>query len=368
MSTAFFPPCRAFVKIDGKALCRNYRLLREKARQYNPNARLVAVVKDNAYGHGLSAAVPLLLGAGCDCFAVATADEAFCIRGFSPTAEILVLGYTPPTAAPALAAAEITQTVFCAGYASALSAAMAGDGQKLRIHIKINGGLCRGGLDPADTTGLLALLSLPHLTPTGLYTHFPSADTDVTTTRRALTAFCACREVTRRAGFSLFAHAAASAAALTVPEATLDGIRTGISLYGLPPVETELPLTPALSLHAPVICLSRVPAGTAVGYGGDFVTRRDTLLGTLPIGYGDGFWRALSGLRVTLTHDEKSFSAPIVGRICMDHTVLDLTGTPAAIGDTVCLWQDARTPAARLHTIPYEILTALSPRVERRLV
>ena len=368
MSTVRFPNCRAFAKIDGKTLCRNYRLLCQQAQAQNPRARVMAVVKDDAYGHGLSVVIPLLLDAGCTSFAVATAAEAFGVRGFSSTAEILVLGYTPPDEVAALAAANVTQTVFSPDYAAALEERLAILGQKLRIHMKINGGLCRGGLDPADKKGLLTLFSLPHLTPTGIYTHFPVADTDAARTRCALSEFCASVAWARAAKIPLFAHAAASAAALTLPEATLDGIRAGIALYGLPPVSTHLPLSPVLSLHAPVICLTRVPAGTSVGYGGNFVTKRDSLLGTLPIGYGDGLWRRLCGLRVTLTHGDKAFSVPIAGRICMDHTVLDLTDTPAAIGDTVCLWQDARVPAAQAGTIPYEILTAISPRVERRLV
>lgn len=368
MRSAAFPNFRAFAEIDGAALCRNYRLLLERARERTPRARLLAVVKDDAYGHGISQVVPLLLGAGCDFFAVATAAEAFGIRELSPTADILILGYTPPATAPALSAARITQTVFSLDYALALNTAMAAVGQKLFIHAKINGGLCRGGLDPADGEGLLRLLSLPHLAPTGLYTHFPAADTDAAATRRALTDFLCAVRVAKRAGYALFTHAAASAAALTLPEAVLDGIRVGIALYGLPPVETPLPLSPVLSLHAPVICLSCVPAGTPVGYGGEFVTGRETLLGTLPIGYGDGLWRCLRPLCVLLRHGDQTFSAPIAGRICMDHTVVDLTDTPAAIGDVVCLWQDARAPAALAGTIPYEILTALSPRIERRTV
>ena len=368
MRSAAFPDCRAFAEINGRALCRNYRLLHQLARKTNPSARLIAVVKDDAYGHGLLQTVPLLLAAGCDFFAVATAAEAFGVRGLSPTADILVLGYTPPRLAPDLAAARITQTVFDADYGAALSDAMSSVGQKLFIHTKINGGLCRGGLAPTEREALCRLLSLPHLAPTGIYTHFPVADTDPAATRRALADFLGAVQAARQRGHSLFIHAAASAAALTLPEATLDGIRAGIALYGLPPVETPLPLSPVLSLHAPVICLSRVPSGTPVGYGGSFVTGRETVLGTLPIGYGDGFWRCLRPLSVTLSHGGQAFSVPIAGRICMDHTVVDLTDTPAAIGDTVCLWQSAKAPAAEADTIPYEILTALCARVERRIV
>lgn len=366
MDTIAFPEHRAFAEIDGAALCRNYRLLLQKAQESNPRARLIAVVKDDAYGHGLSTVLPLLLEAGCDFFAVATADEAFAVRGLAPAAEILVLGYTPPQKAERLAEARITQTVFSAAYGAALNAALSRTDRRLPIHVKLNGGLCRGGFDPCDAAGLRGLLSHAHLLPKGVYTHFSAADTDRVGTRRALYGLCHVAEAFQREGIPLFVHAAASAAALTLPETVLDGIRVGIALYGLPPVPTALPLTPTLSLHAPVVCLCRVTAGTPIGYGGDFVTERETLLGTLPIGYGDGLWRRLRTLTPTLSHESKRFAAPILGRICMDHTVVDLTDTPAVIGDTVCLWEDARAPALHADTIPYEILTALSSRVERR--
>ena len=368
MSQSSFPSGRATAQVNGAALCRNYRLLLDRARRHRPSARLIAVVKDNAYGHGIPVAVPLLRDAGCDFFAVATADEALSVKALCPTAEVLVLGYTPPHTAPVLAAARITQTVFSPAYGAALDEALAASGLSLSVHIKIDGGMHRGGLSPRDGEGLGFCLSRPRLLPTGIYTHFPSADTQRGATLRALKEFCAVVRELRGAGYRLFAHAAASAAALTLPCAVLDGIRTGLALYGLSPVETDLPLSPVLSLHAPIVCLTQVPRGTAVGYGGAFVTNRESLLGTLPIGYGDGLFRGLSALPVTLTHQKRDFTLPIAGRICMDHTVLDLTNTPAAIGDCVRLWQDARLPAALLHTIPYEILTAIAPRVARRLV
>lgn len=365
MNAFDFPPHGAFARLNLAALGRNFCLLRELARTTSPSARVIAVVKDNAYGHGLAAVLPSLCRVGCDFFAVSTGAEALQVRGFCPTANILVLGYTPPSEAPALAAADITQSVFSVPYAAALNDALSDCGQKLRIHIKIDGGLCRGGLPPEDETELTAVLGQKCLLPTGIYTHFPAADTDSAGTRRALTAFLKTRQLAKKAGFSLFSHAAASAATLRVPESRLDGIRAGIALYGLPPVRTVLPLSPVLSLHAPVICLRQVPAGTPVGYGGDFVTTRPSLIGTLPIGYGDGFCRALGTQPVTLCHEKQRFSVPVAGRICMDHTMVDLTDTPAAPGDRVCLWENAAAPAQALGTIPYEVLSALSPRVKR---
>jgi alanine racemase len=143
----------------------------------------------------------------------------------------------------------------------------------------------------------------------------------------------------------------------------LDAIRPGLALYGISPVPTDLPLSPVLSLHAPIVQIHEVTEGTPIGYGGDFITRQKSRIGVLPIGYADGFSRRLSGLSVTLSHKKKSFPVPVVGRVCMDQLMIDLTETPARVGDTVCLWRDTAAIADQLSTIPYEVLTALSPRV-----
>ena len=178
-----------------------------------------------------------------------------------------------------------------------------------------------------------------------------------------------CRRNGRRSacdGLYSWRGAAASAALLTLPETVLDGARAGIALYGLP----HLPvagLRPVLSLHAPIVRILSVPAGTPVGYGGDFITKRPSRIGTLPVGYGDGLPRALQGLTVSLHCQKGSFSIPLVGKICMDLCMADLTDTPARVGDEVCLFDSAAPVAHRLGTIPYEVLTALSPRVKRIL-
>ena len=365
MKQSCFPPHRGFAALDMNALVRNFCLLRERAQSVNPYARVIAVVKANAYGHGAALVIPALARAGCDFFAVATPDEGLEARRLCRTADILVLGYTPPNCAPSLAEVNITQTVFSADYAAALSSVMSAAKAHLKVHLKIDGGMCRQGFAPSDDEGLLQALRRRGLLATGLYTHFPSADSNPFATKQALQAFCACRDRLKDLGFPLFSHAAASAAALTMGESVLDAIRPGIALYGIPPVSTDLPLSPVLSLHAPIVQIREVGANTPIGYGGDFVTRRESRIGVLPIGYADGFARRLSGLSVTLSHNGEDFPIPVVGRVCMDQMMIDLTSTPAAVGDTVCLWRDAAGVAARLSTIPYEVLTALSPRITR---
>lgn len=365
MKQSCFPPYRGFAALDIGALVRNFCLLREKARSVNKNARVIAVVKANAYGHGAALVIPALARAGCDFFALATPDEALEARRLCESADILVLGYTPPNRAIALAEANITQTVFSAAYGAALSSVMSAAKLRLKIHLKIDGGMCRQGFSPLDDEELLQVLRRRGLTATGLYTHFPSADSDPAATKQALERFCACRDRLSTAGFPLFSHAAASAAALTLGDSVLDAIRVGIALYGIPPVSTDLPLSPVLSLHAPIVQIREVGANTPIGYGGDFVTRQNSRIGVLPIGYADGFPRRLSGLSVTLSHKGEDIPIPVVGRVCMDQLMVDLTDTPAVVGDTVCLWRDAAAIAARLSTIPYEVLSALSPRITR---
>lgn len=364
MQTADLPPRRAFATVCASALSSNFSLIHGCARKTNPHARTISVVKANAYGHGLAAALPAFLAAGCDFFAVATPDEAFSVRELAPRADILVLGYTPPALAPALAAGGIMQTVFSLEYARALGAACRAAGCVLPVHLKVDGGMCRLGFSPENVAELRRAMQVSGLLPHGIYTHFPVADSDPSATRSALDRFLSCRAALTRDN-CLFTHAAASAAALTLPEAVLDGVRVGLALYGIPPVKTSLPLVPALSLLAPVVQLRRVAAGTPVGYGGSYVTTAPALIGTLPMGYADGFPRLSCGVEVTLCHGCGRFPVRVVGRVCMDQMMVDLTGTPAAVGDTVCLFENAAVAAKRHAAIPYEVLTALSDRVER---
>lgn len=366
-----FAQARATAEIDTAALISNFATLQAHAARCKKTGkppRVIAVVKANAYGHGTALAVSAFLRAGCDFFAVATVDEAIAVRHFAPEADILILGYTPPCRAAELGVLHLTQTVFSPEYARALSSRAVACGALVEVHLKIDGGMCRLGFAPSELAPLLAAVRLPGLYPTGLYTHFPSADCDLPATRAALLRFLSCKAALEGVGLSLFSHAAASAALLALPEAVLDGVRPGLALYGIAPVKSELILKTALRITAPIIQIHSVTAGTPVGYGGSFCVARPSRIGTVPIGYGDGlprrFEQAVGAL--TLLHKKHAFSVPIAGHICMDQLMLDLTDTPATVGDRVLLWQDAAATAAALDTIPYELLTALSARVTRK--
>ena len=348
---------RAVAEIDTAALAHNYKALTRAC------GRIIAVVKANAYGHDLSLAVPALLGAGCDLFAAATASEALLLRKLAPFAGILLLGYAPLDETDALVDADITLCAFSLSFAKALSARAGERGRKARVHLKIDSGMCRLGLLPAQKREILALLALPHLDVCGIFTHFPAADTDRAGTLAALEDFLALRA---SLPVPLFAHAAASAAALSYPNSRLDAVRAGIALYGYAPVPSALDLRPAMQITAPVVQLRRVSAGDRVGYGGDFLCRRESVIGTVPLGYADGILRTLTGFSVRVFCGERAFSAPVVGRICMDYFMLDLTDLPAKEGETVCVLGDFAAMARHAGTIPYELLTAVSARVPRQ--
>ena len=357
MQNPSFAHPRALCKIYKTALAHNYKTLSRAC------GKSIAVVKANAYGHGLALAVPALLSAGCEHFAVATADEALAVRKLAPFAQILLLGYASAEEISPLLDADITLCAFSLPYAEMLCAQAGKHGKKARVHLKIDAGMCRLGFLPTQSSEILAALSLPHLHVCGIFTHFPCADTDPDGTLAALETFNALRE---KLPVRLFAHAAASAAALTLPSSRLDAVRIGIALYGYPPVKTALDLRPVMHLTAPVVRFCRVPSGTRVGYGGAFFCQRESLIGTVSLGYADGITRSLTGYSVTVLCGNKAFSAPIVGRVCMDYLMLDLTDIPAKEGETVCVFEDFSAMARHAGTIPYELLTAVSARVPRR--
>ena len=361
-----FPKTRAAALVDRAALADNFRTLSALADTASGRkTRTVAVVKANAYGHGVSIAIPTLLAAGCDFFAVATPEEALSVRVLAPDADILCLGFSPPALAGVLAKSSITQTVFSTAYARALSDAARAAGVRLGVHLKIDGGMCRLGFAPDGTAALLDVTSLTGLTVCGIYTHFPDPVNQKEVSRAAFRRFLSCRETLTRAGLSLFSHAASSAALLTVPEAVLDGARVGLALYGIPPVPCAIPLRRVMTVTAPIVQIHTVKSGTPVGYGGAFVTKRPSKIGTCPIGYADGLFRALEGEAVRIFTKEGTCFAPIVGHFCMDQTMLDLTDPSAAVGDTAVFLENAAANAEKIGSIPYEVLTAVSARVAR---
>ena len=338
-------PTHAFAEIDTAALAHNFHTVAALGK------RVIAVVKANAYGHGLDLAVPSFLMAGCDFFAVATLDEALSVRALAPRADVLILGYTPPEMAPLLAKENLTQAVFSASYAKALSTNAT---TPVSAHLKIDGGMRRLGFEVEDREGISFALRAPKLRVCGLFTHLPSVLCDKEGTRVTLAKFSALsRDLPH-----LFAHAAASSA-LSVNEARFAAVRPGLALYGFSPF---LSLRPAMRVLAPLVQIRHVKEGAPVGYDGSFVAPKDLRVGVLPIGYADGLPRNAQGHVVQLPFEK---TAPVIGHICMDQCMVDLGDATAKEGDTVCVIPDFSALASRCGTIVYETLATLSPRVAR---
>lgn len=368
------PRSRAWIELDAAALRHNLAALGSLLPE---GARLMPVVKANAYGHGDLEIARLCAGAGADAFAVATAAEGVRLRRGGVRGTILILGYSGPELASLLARYRLTQTVVSAGHARALDAC----GRRLAVHLKVDTGLHRLGIPWDDTQSLTAPYSCSHLRVTGVFTHL--ADTErldeasQARTREQLRRFRAAVDGLRSAGHAPgTVHFQGSYGLLNYPGLPCGYARPGIALYGVlsapgDATTAALPLRPVLSLRARVSQLHTLAAGEAAGYDGAYTAHRPTVLATLSIGYADGWPRTLSnGAGRVLLHGR---TAPIVGLICMDQLLVDVTdmegvapGDTATLigrdGDAVLTAEEAAQAAG---TITNELLSRLGPRLER---
>ncbi|MGH2406054.1 MAG: alanine racemase [bacterium] len=352
---------RAWATVDLDALEGNLRTVRGLVPA---PAAVMAVVKADAYGHGAIAVARAALEAGATWLGVATADEAIELREAQVRGRILIFGPVPDRWIEPLSVAGCALTV--ADRASAAAAARAP--ARPRVHIKVDTGMMRLGVAPEDLDDLLRAIDPSRVTVEGLYTHLACADEpDSAMTRAQLAAFARAAEITRRRFPSAIVHAAASAAAVAFPEAALDLVRVGIAMYGVPPA-AHLALSglrPVLTLAARLVRTKRVAAGTAVSYGATYRAPSDTTIATVPLGYGDGYPRALSGTGRMLIHGR---SHPVAGRVCMDFTMLDVGDAPVRDGDEVIAVGPGLTAsevAEAAGTIPYELLCRVGRRVPR---
>ena len=365
---------RTWTEIDLSNLEHNYRALRAMLPQ---GCRFLGVVKADAYGHGAVQVARRLETLGAEYLAVACLDEALELRQAGITTPILILGYTPTERAEALLDNGITQTVYDVEMARALSNAAAAAGKTLKIHVKADTGMSRlgwlcGGEDQSAAVEAIAqVCALPGLEAEGIYTHFANADGDEDYTMLQFTRFLDLLEALKERGITFaIRHCAASAAALKFPCTHLDMVRPGIALYGHYPDPSceglDGPgLRPVMTLKTRVASVKAVPAGTPVSYGCTHVLDRETKLAALTIGYADGLPRLCSDKLEVLIGGQR---APIVGRICMDMCMADVTGLDVAPGDEVEVFGEhlpIEDVAALAGTIQYELLCAVSPRVHR---
>lgn len=346
---------------------------------------IMAVIKANAYGHGDHMIARELANQGVDFFAVSNLEEALSLRRGGIGEEILILGFTPPEQVNVLAQENIIQAVYSPDYAAMLESECTRYGVRIRAHIKLDTGMGRIGFDAADAESvarhLQSILQLPHLEFCGIFTHLSSADMPDPESRqytrlqmdrygRAVALLedngvrFACRHLHNSAGIAFYPHIA--------PEQPCDYTRAGILLYGEAPSSAPLPFAvrPVMELKTVVSMVKELPADRAVSYGRTFVSTHPMRVATVPIGYADGYPRLLSNRGAMLIHGRR---APIIGNICMDQLMLDVSDIPeVAIGDVVTVvGREGREEigfhdlAAQIGTIGYELMCLVSRRVPR---
>lgn len=349
--------------------------VKEIRRVIGPRPGIMAVVKANAYGHGAVECALVAQEAGCS-LAVAVVSEGVELRRAGLKGPVLVLGYTPPEQADTVVQNDLDVTVFGMDAARALSGAAARHGKWARVHVKVETGMGRIGLvpGPALSAFVAQAVALPNLRVAGAFTHFAAADFDSTYTQAQFKAFRdSLKLIERLAGKGVVTHSSNSAAIMDFPETHLDAVRPGIILYGYYPSETvtkKAAVTPPLSLKCRIGHVRAVETGETIGYGRTYRVEKPCLIATLPIGYADGYRRALSNKGHVLVQGSR---APIVGRVCMDQTMVDVTGIPGvSTGDEVVLLgsQGQQTISAddlalEVGTISHEVLTGIGGRVPR---
>lgn len=335
--------------------------------------KMCAVVKAGGYGHGAVQVANEAIKAGADYLGVAVLSEALELRAAGITHPILILGYTPPYEYGVVAEARISQTVFNLEQAEALSAAGVALGRRVKAHLKVDSGMSRLGVRPADAPDLAAkIAALPGLELEGVFTHFAKADShDKSHVRGQFAEFCRALDGIKERGVSIaIRHCANSATTLDLPEMHLDMVRPGIIIYGLKPSDetgTPFKAIPAMQFKTTIAQLKNAPAGACVSYGCTYTTTGQEKIATLPVGYADGWSRSLSGKAEVLVNGKR---APLLGRICMDQCMADVSGVAGVKeGDHVTLFGSpeltADEVAAKLGTINYELVCMVSARVPR---
>lgn len=367
---------RIYARIDLDAVSGNLKAI---AKKLSPHTEIIAVIKADAYGHGAveiakeTEAFPKLFG-----FAVATGQEALWLRKNGIKKPIMVLGYTFGAEYGELIKNGIRPTVFTYEMAQAYAKAAVLTGTKAYIHIKIDTGMSRLGYqvtkDAADEIARIA--ALPGIEIEGLFTHFARADeADKSVTKAQLDAYKdMVRMLEKRHVRFAYRHVSNSAAIAELPEANLDLVRAGIILYGLWPSDEvkrdSVPIKPVMQIKSKIVHIKRLEAGRRISYGGTYCLNEPRMVATIPAGYADGYPRSLSNKGYVLIHGKK---APILGRICMDQFMVDVTDIPdARLLDTVTLLGEDGGSVLSMETLAslsgrfnYEFACDITKRVPR---
>lgn len=370
-------------RVNLGALQANYRSIVAHLAREKPShpPGIIAVVKANAYGHGAGHVARALEEAGASVLACADIEEGAALRAAGVACKILVFGALSVSDLDGLFDCRLTPTISSPGAARAVQAAAARHKQRLRYHLKIDTGMNRLGFRDANLRRTLPeLLASPNLELEAVYTHFATADDPESPLfneqrvrfERALSAI---KELSADSDGSAagpsYVHAANSAALLRDSRVWWDQVRPGLLLYGIvpPPLAANVAVTPVITLDSRVVAVKGVRAGEGVGYGARFIAEHPTTIAIVPAGYADGLDLRLAGRGAVLIRGRR---APIVGSVCMDMLMADVTGLDVSPGDDVVIIGsqgaeriDVREMAAQVGTIPYEILCRIGSRIER---
>lgn len=337
-----------------------------------PGRELMAIVKADAYGHGALEVSRIALKSGATCLGVALPEEGEDLRNRGIEAPILVLGLIHPDEAAKVVKYGLEQTLCTLGTAEALDQSARAFSRKINVHIKLDTGMGRIGIAPADALDFVHRISrFKNLQLKGVFSHLPCADEpDKTFTHGQIILFHNLVKEIAASGINIpQKHLANSAGIMDFPQSHFDLVRPGIMLYGLHPsphVGRTVALKPAMTLKTKIAYLKRVPQGSPISYGHTFFCDREMLVATLPVGYGDGYSRGLSNRSYAMIGNRH---APLVGRVCMDMCMFDVTDIKdLKAGDEAVLFGERPTVdelADELNTINYEIVCSIGKRVPR---
>ena len=357
-------------EIDLDAIAFNFLQVRELV---GPDIKICPAVKADGYGHGAVEVSRTLLGAGSEMLGVATVEEAAELRQAGISAPIFLMGCILPDQIPEAVRYEIIMAVCDHPSATCISREAQAAGRRVKVHIKVDTGMGRIGAQSKEAVSLtLDASKMSGLEIEGIFTHFPCADEeDLSFIYQQIRELRETIQAIEDAGVRIpLKHAANSGAILNVPESYFDMVRPGIMLYGLYDSAHKIELRQSMTLKSKIVFIKELPAGKTVSYGRTFTTSRRTLVATVPIGYADGYNRLLSNRGQALVHGKR---VPVIGRVCMDQTMLDVTDVPGvSVGDEVVLYGkqgdeciSIKEIAALLGTISYEVVCAVGKRVPR---
>ncbi len=365
-----------WVEINLDHLAHNIREVRRVTRD---DAKVTAVIKADGYGHGAVEIAQTLLDNGADRLAVATLTEALQLRRTYKNTEILILGFTETKSVHLAVENNLIQTIYTYDQAEAFNKIAKSFNKTLKVHIKLDTGMTRLGMMPEMETvdTIEKILKLKHLYVEGMYTHFARADEfDKSATEKQVKNFEYVRSELKNRSIRLdIYHVSNSAGIIDLPAYNYDMVRAGIMLYGLYPSKEvnkdDVQLKEVMSLHTKISRVQDVSENVGVSYGHKFVTNEPTKIGTLPIGYADGYSRSLT-FKAEAIIKGKNKKVPVVGRICMDQCMIDVSDLDVSIGDEVILFgTDGDMSitiddiAGHLDTINYEIVCMINRRVPR---